>query len=175
MTKDTIMACRKVIQLAIWIERKRSNYNVNVAVAKIRASAVAQFSHHRRAFLAFHIGRGFHLVVTIGRKISRPAGETSRSCVCGGRLAAHTKPAEKKPLSTVDTCTFGKTAFSLLADNTRMWYRLLQMLLNTVLHEMASRPFDNRPILCIYSPTSIRLLPSFITSVHRSIDSLPCY
>lgn len=135
---------------------------VNITAAKIRASAVgvAQFSHHQRAFLAFQIGRGFHLVVGSprGRKISRPAGETSRSCVRRDRLAAHTKAAKKKPLSTADTRTYGKTAFSLLADNTRTWYRLPRTLLNMVLYEMASRPFDNIPILYIYSPTSTRHL-----------------
>jgi len=51
-------SCVKAIQLTIWW-----NYGVNVAATKIRISAVAQFSHHQRAFLAFQIGRGFHLAV----------------------------------------------------------------------------------------------------------------
>lgn len=120
----------------------------------------------RRAFLAFQIGRGFHLVAESlsDRKYRDPRAK--RVATAFAEIARqHTKVAIKKPLDTTDTCTFGETAFSLLTDNTRIWYRLPQMLLNTVLYEMASRPFDNIPILYIYFLTSTHFLPPFIISM----------
>lgn len=82
VTKNTNKIwCFTCMHVAYKSHSIRSNYNVNVAAAKIRASAKVGLCNFRITgvlfFLAFHIDRGFHLVVTIGRKISRPAGETA--------------------------------------------------------------------------------------------------